>query len=133
MSKSKGTFTDNLTEIISNGMVQVTKTEYYYDVFDETKEFDKDKFIKSLQALNNAGIFANIVDWNYDDVSSISSTEDFIIHGNIHDQHAGEIIIVYLLVNDGYSIDDVKMALDRTILTDLIDAGKMKWKKVINL
>lgn len=131
--KSRGTSTRNIAEIISKNYVQIVNAEYLYQSpTGESQPLDKDTFVKSLLALSKAGIFADLVEWRYEEIYPYSDLEDFLIYGNLHDPYCGTKITVSLLVEDGTEIEDVVTILRKNIFNEL--TGKRnKHCKVINL
>lgn len=76
-----------------------------------------------LQLEDNV-VFSDVVDWTYENVSDISDTEDFVVYGDFHDSIVGTVLVMYLLVEDGNTIEDVEQMLNKTVFSRKITSQK---------
>lgn len=104
---AKPTFTRNIAEIINKNYVKITKVEYFYTSKSDRAPVDKDTFVKSLLALNKSGIFSDSPDWKYEEAHYYSDTEGFVLFGQVHDHYQVRFILVNLVLQDRYEIEDV--------------------------
>lgn len=61
--------------------------------------------------------FADFVAWTYENVSGKSDTDDFILYGDLHDSIAGTIVVVYLHLVDGHTVEHVETELNKRYST----------------
>lgn len=104
----------NLVELIEKGTITVTKVENKIKACSDITETDNvtpEKFIESLQYLNEAKLFKNAVDFFY----------EFIGRNIVHIESAmknpylDEYFYVECVIKDGFSIDDVDKKFKETI------------------
>lgn len=123
--KKKLTSTKNIANLFNKGMVTMQSAEYLYKSFPgENPEIADTKELEdNVKSLAQSGIFADSVEWHYQLTSHISDTEDFIITGDCNDALAGTVVIMFVCVADGFTLEDVEKQLNQTIF-DVIEGGK---------
>lgn len=75
--------------------------------------------LESIELLEDNVIFADLVDWTYENVSDKSDTEDFVLYGDLHDSIAGTIVVVYLRLVDGHTVEHIETELNKRYSTIL--------------
>ena len=109
----------NLVELIEKGTITVTKVENKIKACSDITETDNvtpEKFIESLQYLNEAKLFRNGIDFYY----------EFIGRNGVHiecamkNPYLDEYFYVECEIKDGFSIEDIDKKLRGTIF-DRID------------
>lgn len=103
-------------------MAQIVKAEYQYrtqSLLGSTDSIDTVTMLESIESLEDNVIFADLVDWTYENVSEKSDTEDFVLYGDMHDSIAGTIVVVYLQLVDGHSVEHVETELNKRYSTIL--------------
>lgn len=109
-------------------MAQITRAEYQYRVqslSDTSDSIDTVTMLESIESLEDNVVFADLVDWTYENVSEKSDTEDFVLYGDMHDSVSGKIVVVYLQLVDGHTVEHVETELNKrysTKLTNLISS-----------
>lgn len=101
-------------------MAQITRAEYQYrakTLSDATDPIDAITMLESIESLEDNVVFADLVDWTYENVSEKSDTEDFVLYGDLHDSIAGTIVVVYLRLVDGHSVEHVETELNKRYST----------------
>lgn len=101
------TTTKQISDVLSNNLLQVAKAEVYYKTSRETNIIT-DSFLENFQFLCESGCFVDCVGWHYE--------RDFRTNGYIAETGRmnpdTEIIIsVYLRVADGVSTEEVEKIL----------------------
>lgn len=69
--------------------------------------------LESIESLDDNVVFDTFVDWTYENVSEKSDTEDFILYGDLHDSIVGTIVVVYLRLVDGHTVEHVEDELNK--------------------
>lgn len=117
--KSRRTSIKNLANILSfDPIAKIVKAEYRYkmqSVSDEIKPIDTTTMLESIKALEDNVVFSGFVDWTYKNVSNTSNAEDFIVYGDLHDSMVGTIVVMYLRVEDDFTVELVEKRLNETI------------------
>lgn len=118
--------TKNVANIlIYNQLAEIIKAEYRYQaqsVQPETESIeDNMTVLKSIESLKDSVIFADAVEWTYENVSENSETEDFILYGDLHDSMIGTIVVIYLRVKDGCTVEKVEGKLRETIFSKKVE------------
>lgn len=117
--KNEKTFTRNLANILCHDpMARIIKAEYQYKAqsMSSTQDIvDTTTMLESLASLEDNVVFSNVVDWTYENVSEISDTEDFIVYGDLHDSIVGTVVVMYLLVEDDFTVEYIEQKLKETI------------------
>lgn len=103
-------------------IAQIVKAEYQYraqSLSDATDPIDAVTMLESIELLEDNVIFADLVDWTYENVSDKSDTEDFVLYGDLHDSIAGTIVVVYLRLVDGHTVEHIETELNKRYSTIL--------------
>lgn len=109
----------NLVELIEKGTITVTKVENKIKACSDITETDNvtpEKFIESLQYLNEAKLFKNAVDFFY----------EFIGRNIVHidcamkNPYLDEYFCVECEIKDGFSVNDIDKKFRETIF-DRVD------------
>lgn len=104
----------NLVEAIEKGMISVVGVENKVKACSDITEIDNvspEKFIESIQYLNEAKLFRNGIDFYY----------EFIGRNGVHiectmkNPYLDEYFYVECVIKDGFSIDDVDKKLKKTV------------------
>lgn len=106
----------NLVEAIEKGMISVTKVENKIKACSDITETDNvtpEKFIESLQYLNEAKLFRNAVDFFYE----FTGKNGVHIEVAMKNPYLDEYFYVDCEIKDGFSIEDV----DRKFKTTIFD------------
>ena len=106
----------NLVEAIENGMIIVTSVESNVKACADITETDKvtpEKFIESLQYLNEAKLFRNGIDFYYE----FTGKNGVHIESAMKNPYLDEYFYVECVIKDGFSIDDVDKKFKETVLT----------------
>ncbi len=102
------TATRQLSEAITNGLLQVVKAECYYKTSRKTNPVETDKFLEDLQFLCEADVFADCVGWHY---QKDYKTNQYIAETGRMDGDSENIVIAYLRVNEGVKTEDIEKML----------------------
>ena len=102
------TATRQLSEAITNGLLQVVKAECYYKTSRKTNPVETDKFLEDLQFLCEADVFADCVGWHY---QKDYKTNQYIAETGRMDGDSENIITIHMRVNEGVSDENIKKAL----------------------
>lgn len=124
--KKKITSTKNVANIlVYNQFAEILKAEYHYQTQSEQREIKPIENIatvlESIESLEDSVIFSDAVDWIYENVSENSDTENFILYGDIHDSMVGTIVVIYLRVKDGCTVEKVEQKLRETIFSKIVE------------
>lgn len=104
----------NLVEVVEKGMISVASVENKVKACSDITETDNvspEKFIKSLQYLNEAKLFRNGIDFYYE----FTGKNGVHIESAMKNPYLDEYFYVECAINDGVSIDDVDKKLKETI------------------
>ena len=104
----------NLAELIEKGTITVTKVENKIKAcsdITETKNVTPEKFIDSLQYLNEAELFRNGIDFFYE----FTGKNGVHIECAMKNPYLDEYFYVECVIKDGFSIDDVDNKFKETI------------------
>lgn len=102
------TTTRQLSEAITNGLLQVVKAECYYKTSRQTNVINPESFIDDFQFLCEANVFMDCVGWHY---QKDYKNNQYIAETGRMDGDSENIVIVYLRVNEDVKIEDVEKAL----------------------
>ena len=105
----------NLVEAIENNMLSVVSVENKIKACSDITETDNvtpEKFIESLQYLNEAKLFRNGIDFYYE----FTGRNGIHIEVAMKNPYLDEYFYVDCVINDGVSIDDVDKKFKETIL-----------------
>lgn len=101
------TTTKQISDVLSNNLVQVAKAECYYKTSRKT-DIITDSFLENFRLLCESGFFVDCVGWHY---KRDYRTGDYIIDTGGMDGDSENIVIVHLSVNDGANVEDIEKAL----------------------
>lgn len=104
----------NLVELIENGTITVVSVENKVKAcsdITETDDVTPEKFIESLQYLNEAKLFRNGIDFFYE----FTGKNAIYIECAMKNPYLDEYFYVECVIKDGFSIDDVDKKFKETI------------------
>ena len=104
----------NLVEAIENGMIIVTSVESKVKACADITETDRvtpEKFIESLQYLNEAKLFRNAIDFYYE----FTGKNGVHIESAMKNPYLDEYFYVECVIKDGILIDEVDKKFKETI------------------
>lgn len=104
----------NLVEAIEEGMISVASVENKIKAcadITETDDVTPEKFIESLQYLNEAKLFRNSIDFYYE----FTGKNGVHIESAMKNPYLDEYFYVECVIKDGFSIDDVDKKFKETI------------------
>ena len=104
----------NLVELIDNGMLSVVNVENKIKACSDITKTDNvtpEKFIESLQYLNEAKLFRNGIDFYYE----FTGTNGVHIESAVKNPYLDEYFYVDCVIKDGISIEDVDKKFKETI------------------
>lgn len=102
------TTTRQLSEALTNGLLQVVKAECYYKTSRKTDVVETDKFLEDLQFLCEADVFMDCVGWH---CQKDYKTNQYIAETGRMDGDSENIITIHMRVNEGVSDENIKKAL----------------------
>ena len=103
------TTTRQLSEALTNGLLQVVKAECYYKTSRKTDVVETDKFLEDLQFLCEADVFMNCVGWTY---QQDYRTGDYVLETGRSDGDSENIITICLRVNENVNVEDIERTLE---------------------
>lgn len=101
------TTTKQISDVLSNNLLQVAKAEVYHKISRET-DIITDSFLENFQFLCGSGCFMDCVTWHY---GRDYRTGDYIIETGRMDGSSESIVTAYLRVNDGVNAEDIEKIL----------------------
>lgn len=104
----------NLVEAIEKGMISVVSVENKVKACSDIAETDNvtpEKFIESLQYLNEVKLFKNGIDFFYE----FTGRNGVHIESAMKNPYLDEYFYVECVIKDGFSIDDVDKKFKETI------------------
>lgn len=104
----------SLVEVIEKGMISVVSVENKVKACSDIAETDNvtpEKFIESLQYLNEAKLFKNGIDFFYE----FTGRNGVHIESAMKNPYLDEYFYVECVIKDGFSIDDVDKKFKETI------------------
>lgn len=101
------TTTKQISNVLSNNLVQVAKAEVYYKTSRET-DIITDSFLENFQFLCESGCFMDCVGWHYE---KDYRTGDYIIETGRMDGNSENVVIAHLHVNNGVNVEDIEKEL----------------------
>lgn len=104
----KVTTTNKINDALANNLLQITKAEVYYKTSGKTETIDTDRFQENFSFLCETGCFVDCVGWHYE---RDYKTGDYIIETGRIDGNSENVVIAYLCVNDGVSVEDIERTL----------------------
>lgn len=102
------TTTRQLSEAITNGLLQVVKAECYYKTSRKTDVVETDKFLEDLQFLCEADVFMDCVGWH---CQKDYKTNQYIAETGRMDGDSENIITIHMRVNEGVKTEDIEKML----------------------
>lgn len=108
----------NLVELVENGAISIVNVESKTkDIggIKETKQIAPDKFIESIQYLNEATLFRNGIDFFYE----FTGRNGVHIECAMKNPYLDEYFYVDCVIKDGISIDDIDKKLRETVFDKL--------------
>lgn len=122
MRRNKTSIRNIASILCYDPIAQITRAEYKYKAQSQlgvSDSIDAITMLESIESLEDNVVFADIVDWTYENVSEQSDTEDFILYGDLHDSIIGTIVVVYLRLVDGHTVEHVETELNKRYSTVL--------------
>lgn len=104
----------NLVEVIEKGMISVASVEDKVKACSDITEIDNvtpEKFIESLQYLNEAKLFRNGIDFFYE----FTGKNGVHIECAMKNPYLDEYFYVECVIKDGFSINDIDKKFKETI------------------
>ncbi len=104
----------NLVEAIENKMISVVSVENKVKAcsdITETDDVTPEKFVESLQYLNEAKLFRNGIDFYYE----FTGKNGIHIECAMKSPYLDEYFYVECVIKDGFSIDDVDKKFKETV------------------
>lgn len=104
----------NLVELIEKGTITVTNVENKIKACSDITETDNvtpEKFIESLQYLNEAKLFKNGIDFFYE----FTGRNGVHIESAMKNPYLDEYFYVECVIKDGFSINDIDKKFKETI------------------
>lgn len=102
------TTTRQLSEALTNGLIQVSNVEVYHKTSRKTNVIEPDKFLEDLQFLCEADVFMDCVGWHY---QKDYKTNQYIAETGRMDGDSENIVTVYMRVNEGVKTEDIERML----------------------
>ena len=100
--------TRQLSEAISNNLLQVTKAECYHKTTRQTDPIDAKSFLENLKYLCESGCFMDCVGWHFE---KDYKTNQYIAECCRMNGDSENIVTVHLRMNDGASDEDINNIL----------------------
>ena len=104
----------NLVEVVEKGMISVASVENKVKACSDITETDNvspEKFIKSLQYLNEAKLFRNGIDFYYE----FTGKNGVHIESAMKNPYLDEYFYVECVIKDGFSINDIEKKFKETV------------------
>ncbi len=101
------TTTKQISDVLSNNLLQVTKAEVYHKTSGKT-DIITDAFLENFQFLCESGCFMDCIGWDYE---RDYGTGDYIIETGRMDGNSENIVTAHLCVNNGVNVEDIEKAL----------------------
>lgn len=101
------TTTKRIRDVLSNNLLQVTKSEVYYKTSRKT-DIITDSFLENLQFLCESGCFMDCVGWHYE---RDHRTGEYILETGRMDGNSENVVIAHLRVKDGVDVEDIERIL----------------------
>lgn len=116
MGRNKTSIRNIANVLCHDPMAQIVKAEYQYKVESLSgvpDSIDTITMLESIESLEDNVVFNDIVDWTYENISELSDTEDFVLYGDLHDSMVGTIVVVYLRLVDGHTVEHIETELNK--------------------
>ena len=101
------TTTKQISDVLSNNLLQVAKAEVYHKTSRETNIIT-DSFLENFQFLCESGCFVDCVGWHYE---RDYRTGDYIIEAGRMDGNSENVVTVYLRVGEDVDVEDIEGSL----------------------
>lgn len=101
------TTTKQISNVLSNNLIQVTKAECYHKTSRET-DIITDSFLENFQFLCESGCFMDCVGWHYE---RDYRTGEYILETGRMNLYAENVVIAHLQVNDGVTDEEIERTL----------------------
>lgn len=101
------TTTKQISNVLSNNLIQVTKVECYHKTSRET-DIITDSFLENFQFLCESGCFMDCVGWHYE---RDYRTGEYILETGRMNPYAENVVIAHLQVNDGVTDEEIERTL----------------------
>ncbi len=105
--KQRMTTTKQISDVLSNNLLQVAKAEVYHKTSRKTNIIT-DSFLENFQFLCEAGCFMDCVGWHQD---RDYKTGDYIIETGRMDGNSENVVIAYLRVGENVNVEDIERVL----------------------
>lgn len=102
------TTTKQISDVLSNNLLQVTKVEVYYKTSRKT-DIITDSFLENFQFLCESGCFMDRVGWHYE---KDYIARQYIIETGRMDGDSETIVIAHLCVNSDTKVEDIDKILE---------------------
>ena len=104
---TRRTTTKQISEALSNNLLQVKKAEVYYKTSRKT-DVITDSFFENLAFLSESGVFSDCIGWTFD---KDCKTNDYICETGRMNGSSENIVTVYLRVYEGVNVEDIEKTL----------------------
>lgn len=104
----KRTTTKRLSNAIENNLLEVIKAECRYKSSEDLDVLDVDTFVENLQFLCESGVFAEFVDWHYE---NLYGKGEIIVDSGAMNPYSENIVIACLRVRDGVDVEDIDKSI----------------------
>ena len=101
------TTTKQISDVLSNNLLQVAKAEVYHKTSRET-DIITDSFLENFQFLCESGCFMDCVGWHYE---KDYRTGQYILETGRMDGNSENVVIAHLRVKDGADVEDIERIL----------------------
>ena len=101
------TTTKQISDVLSNNLLQVAKAECYHKTSRET-DIITDSFLENFQFLCESGCFVNCVGWHYE---RDYTKDEYKVDSGAMNPYSENVVTVYLRVNDGANVEDIERIL----------------------
>lgn len=101
------TTTKQISNVLSNNLLQVTKAEVYHKTSRET-DIITDLFLENFQFLCESGCFMDCVGWHYERDYRMG---EYILETGCMNPYAENVVIAHLQVNDGVTDEEIERTL----------------------
>ena len=102
------TSTKQISDVLSNNLLQVAKAEVYHKTSRET-DIITDSFLENFQFLCESGCFMDCVGWHYE---RDYRTGDYIIETGRMDGNSENVIIAHLRICENVNVEEIDKILE---------------------
>lgn len=100
------TTTKQISDVLSNSLLLVTKAEVYHKTFGKT-DIITEAFLENFQFLCESGAFVDALGWHYERDYGTG----YIIETERMDGNSENIVTAHLCVNNGVNVEDIERTL----------------------